>query len=1264
MCTPSTTSRSHVGPRAMEELSEHSSCHGEDVSDDLLIGEAGGSYPLGATAATQGHALGANAAAEAAKQGHALGANAAAEAAEQGHALAASELAIRLEELSSSGDEPRLRREKPPLARETMRERGGARKRAAKTASALAKGLPMSKQRRLLVQKAERLAGELEQREATAQSKWRSVARAWNRCRIRCGDRLPEHSQALRKRQRAWRHPNSWTASGALRIAFASIGRTTQRATGQRDTRRELDAMAAVSFAFLARQASLIERLHLQLARREQEVAPRWLYVQRAWDCTPVKVSFGKLRSVLAPVSRYWWRQASEAEVGRPHHARRAAAAANQGHALGAAAAAANQGHAPGAAAVANQGHALGAAAVAQQGQARGTTWHLLTLSEFQERQRTSTMPHGGILELLGQRGAVFWPEQHGSTLAVRRERCVLLPMFLARGNASTQYAAVNQSLEPLSLERLFAACEHVPVIALSLGGDLASSNVRLKMAVAQRVSEHNARATEAGHGRVFLVDVRCSGHILHVLIEHQFRTNTLIPSLHAASFVAAQPPAYTRLLQALRQIIAEDLATGFFLGTPPPFEEYQHTRQIAAATLLRSSIGRDGPCFQRTRDLVAEVMRMLNGDWRLAQVQHFCQGQGCCDGGRLQACIDRITALMVEALFGPMSKYIPACNRWYTFAPTLAVQAAGHLCHRILPRVLERALGAQVAAEAAAAANQGNALGAAEDPEDSPFRIYVTRKRRAALAFHGAPDTLETLCVASLAAAPLEKLSLTLQHLDAEGGSVVQVVRTDSLFHECQLELWHLLNPGPTGVIGAAPQVLAMLRYGNEGQFLLRLRAAVLGLAAAVWARLEITFASWPWRVLRCLAHEHDLHQNMQDSVAECAALWQEDACCLDEWWSTPLRAVLQGPQELLEERWQSLLRALARHGQTTNMLVEGLLAQVKAATPVSRGRPNAERQAHLGLLTQVMQLHLERGGIDSRGERQAIQQLLAEDLLDKPSARRRGGRPDNWLRNKMRRWQGMHPDASPAEEAAQLLALQAAVPQELRLAANQGHALGAAAAAPQAVANQGYALGAAAAAPQGQAAASQGHALGAAAPQGQVAANAGHALGAAAAAPQGQAVANQGRAPGAAGADEWLRQIGTAEWPVSEDVLEGFLTDCVRRRPWQCGIAGQMAEARWQRRQALFVQDRLDIPDHVKFRYRHHCSSAHPGVCVTKDRDIILRVRQVAGAIERFCEHSSLGTFLKLYDRDKDRTPPRAPHPCPCARAEVVAAANSRPA
>ena len=270
--------------------------------------------------------------------------------------------------------------------------------------------------------------------------------------------------------------------------------------------------------------------------------------------------------------------------------------------------------------------------------------------------------------------------------------------------------------------------------------------------------------------------------------------------------------------------------------------------------------------------------------------------------------------------------------------------------------------------------------------------------------------------------------------------------------------------------------------------------------------------------------------------------------------------------------------------------MSVEGLLAQMKAAAPSSRHAPAMERQVHAGLLAQVMQHHLDVGGADSRGDGLTMQQLAAARQLDRQPPRR-WSRPDNVHRN----------TARPPPGARQSCA-------------SQGSALGTQA-APRA--KPGSALGT-----QAAPSAKPGSALGTQA------------------APRGGAAKGTAAPPG-----QWQAHMAGQGWPVSEAVVDAFLEDL--RGAAAGGIARYMQSERERRHGALYIADIGDIPDGRKYRFRHACPSAHPGVCVSQDASIYQTVMDVSRALDAFLGMDGVGKLFAFMG-SQDR-PPAAGPPAP---------------
>ena len=84
-----------------------------------------------------------------------------------------------------------------------------------------------------------------------------AVAEAWNRGKLRRGDRLDPHSHLRRKHQpgSAKLHSRAWTSEGCISLAFHMIGHLVPGVS--RETHRELDAIGVVSLAARDHQAEV-----------------------------------------------------------------------------------------------------------------------------------------------------------------------------------------------------------------------------------------------------------------------------------------------------------------------------------------------------------------------------------------------------------------------------------------------------------------------------------------------------------------------------------------------------------------------------------------------------------------------------------------------------------------------------------------------------------------------------------------------------------------------------------------------------------------------------------------------------------------------------------------------------------------------------------------------------------------------------------------------------------------------------------------------
>ncbi len=117
--------------------------------------------------------------------------------------------------------------------------------------------------------------------------------------------------------------------------------------------------------------------------------------------------------------------------------------------------------------------------------------------------------PKRGSLEMLGQTSQLIWAEnaREGSDfLALRREPLSLSPIVLATTSSSNMMEALEKTLPQLSHRSLEELAPFIPLILLDFIADLASSNVRMKMFIADWLINFNKRRVDAGEKDVFVV--------------------------------------------------------------------------------------------------------------------------------------------------------------------------------------------------------------------------------------------------------------------------------------------------------------------------------------------------------------------------------------------------------------------------------------------------------------------------------------------------------------------------------------------------------------------------------------------------------------------------------------------------------------------------------------------------------------------------------------------------------------------------------------
>ena len=103
--------------------------------------------------------------------------------------------------------------------------------------------------------------------------------------------------------------------------------------------------------------------------------------------------------------------------------------------------------------------------------------------------------------------------------------------------------------------------------------------------------------------------------------------------------------------------------------------------------------------------------------------------------------------------------------------------------------------------------------------------------------------------------------------------------------------------------------------------------RCIVLSLGAGVWRRFIKFYEAWPWKLVPLA--DPDVMLAVKLLIA--AAFFSAAACCLDAAFSLKLRALLDGPEDLLEERWLMFLFHVFNKVVLSNARVECDFAHFK---------------------------------------------------------------------------------------------------------------------------------------------------------------------------------------------------------------------------------------------------------------------------------------------------------------------------------------------
>ena len=277
---------------------------------------------------------------------------------------------------------------------------------------------------------------------------------AWNAERLRFGDKVgePDACDPL--------HPNAWDPSLVLTSAWKQIGKDKSVRDGIDGERRSLDISACVAGAVAVEQREYIQA---ELAKlREMEGCPVFV---RFYDCTPIRMRFGRLQEDLAPLARYVIRN--------------------------------------------------------------GDKWSTVTFREFLRRYPNSKVLRAGVLELMAH-GISCTYVRPSNQPEMASFRSMSKPMILEKGDSSCLYSACEDAEPQMSVSAFQELSRRVPFAILNEVPDAASGNSRKKAATWEHLPDNffgvdGTCGAHQGHRIVGGPEKELVGHVhaVHVTCSH-----------------------------------------------------------------------------------------------------------------------------------------------------------------------------------------------------------------------------------------------------------------------------------------------------------------------------------------------------------------------------------------------------------------------------------------------------------------------------------------------------------------------------------------------------------------------------------------------------------------------------------------------------------------------------------------------------------------------------------------------------------------------
>ena len=155
--------------------------------------------------------------------------------------------------------------------------------------------------------------------------------------------------------------------------------------------------------------------------------------------------------------------------------------------------------------------------------------------------------------------------------------------------------------------------------------------------------------------------------------------TLSLMTALYSGSLLMRSGNFWLRFTSQLGRSVETRLRIR--KGTPPI--DYR-TKSLSILSLAMEGYGGLGIFAEdETWGWCEKLAAVLNGDWALPELTHYCVGKSCCRDGRAST-VTRIVEAMLRTIFRRLPT-VPELSRWSKGVQSLDFWYPGMCCHRIV---------------------------------------------------------------------------------------------------------------------------------------------------------------------------------------------------------------------------------------------------------------------------------------------------------------------------------------------------------------------------------------------------------------------------------------------------------------------------------------------------------------------------------------------------------------------------------------------------